>query len=494
MKNNRLFIIPILTIGMLFTNCNNNGDELTRLRDQVIALQSELDDAKKARTNAEATVTDLRAQVASLTVDKSQTDLVSTLPHIHINTAGKTIVDEPKIPASFEIRTATEVLERHNIGIELRGATSQTIFEKKSYGFETWDEKGGDLNVELAGYPKEEDWILHGPYSDKTLIRNVLIYGLSNVIGRYATRTSFYSLTINEDYKGTYVLMEKIKRDKNRVNIKKVDQDDITGGYIIKIDKSNGDEEKFVSDIGWLSKYSPSGVQRNEQTNKTIRFLYEYPNADDINKEEKEYLQGYIEDFENALASKEYKDPQNGYRNYIDVDSFVDFFILNEFSKNIDAYRISTYMYKENNNGKLFMGPIWDFNLSFGNADYCEGWATQGWVYQFNSICSNHSLLVPFWWGRLISDPFFAKKIQDRWQELRADEFSTDSLMERIDGYQSYLEGHDALRKNFSRWQIIGKYIWPNYFIGNSYDDEYDYLKNWISSRLDWLDYAIGNL
>lgn len=426
--------------------------------------------------------------------EEEHTKIISTLPHIYVDTDGKRIVDEPKVPASFEIREHAEVQERYNIGIELRGASSQRLFDKKSYGFETWDEEGKDLNVELAGYPKEEDWILHGPYSDKTLIRNVLIYDLSNAIGRYATRTSFYNLTINEDYKGTYVLMEKIKRDKNRVNIKKVDEDDITGGYIIKIDKSNRDEEKFESEIGWLSKYNPFGFERNDETSTAIRFLYEYPDADDITKEEKEYLQGYIEDFESALASDEYKNPENGYRNYIDVDSFVDFLILNEFSKNIDAYRISTYMYKENKDGKLFMGPIWDFNLAFGNADYCEGWSTQGWVYQFNSICSNDSLLVPFWWGRLVSDPFFIKKIQDRWQELRADEFSTDSIIERIDGYHSHLEEHKALRKNFSRWKILGRYIWPNYFIGNNYNEEYRYLENWIRSRLDWLDFAIESL
>ncbi|MCY4562596.1 MAG: CotH kinase family protein, partial [Flavobacteriaceae bacterium] len=126
-------------------------------------------------------------------------DEVSSFPHIYIDTDGKTIIDEPKISATLEIKKNQEVIEQHHIGIELRGATSQQLFEKKSYGLETWDQEGSDLNVELGGYPEEEDWILHGPYSDKTLIRNVLIYQLSNAIGRYATRTSFYELTINGD-------------------------------------------------------------------------------------------------------------------------------------------------------------------------------------------------------------------------------------------------------------------------------------------------------
>ena len=152
----------------------------------------------------------------------------STLPLIRINTRGNPIVDEPKIAGSFDILEDDVVIEAHQIGIEIRGSSSQ-MFDKKSYGFETWDENGEDLNVELAGFPEEEDWILYGPYSDKSLLRNVLIYELSNKMGQYASRTAFYELEINEVFLGTYVLMEKIKRDKNRVDISKNKEEDITG-------------------------------------------------------------------------------------------------------------------------------------------------------------------------------------------------------------------------------------------------------------------------
>ena len=149
----------------------------------------------------------------------------STLPLIRINTRGNPIVDEPKIAGSFDILEDDVVIEAHQIGIEIRGSSSQ-MFDKKSYGFETWDENGEDLNVELAGFPEEEDWILYGPYSDKSLLRNVLIYELSNKMGQYASRTAFYELEINEVFLGTYVLMEKIKRDKNRVDISKNKEED----------------------------------------------------------------------------------------------------------------------------------------------------------------------------------------------------------------------------------------------------------------------------
>jgi len=174
------------------------------------------------------------------------------LPNIQINTYSAEIVDEPKIKGYLEIYQGDDKIEEHNIGIEIRGSSSQ-FFDKKSYGFETWDEEGEDLNVSLAGYPEEEDWILYGPYSDKSLIRNVLIYNLSNQIGRYATKTKLYNLTINNEFLGVYVLMEKIKRDKNRVDISKNKSEDISGGYIIKIDKPTGDGDSFNSDIAFMS-------------------------------------------------------------------------------------------------------------------------------------------------------------------------------------------------------------------------------------------------
>ena len=180
------------------------------------------------------------------------------LPTIKIDTNGEEIVDEPKIPAEFQIFQENIVLEEHNIGIEIRGSSSQ-FFDKKSYGFETWDENNEDLNVPLAGFPKEEDWILYGPYSDKSLIRNVLIYKLSNLMNRYATKTKFYNLEINDEFLGVYVLMEKIKRDKNRVDISKNKAEDISGGYIIKIDKITGDGDSLNSNIAFMSEYTPAG-------------------------------------------------------------------------------------------------------------------------------------------------------------------------------------------------------------------------------------------
>ena len=150
----------------------------------------------------------------------------SLLFQFSINTLGGEIVDEPKIASALTIIKGDSTYYAGNIGIEIRGESSQ-MFDKKSYGFETWDENYEDKDVSLIGFPEEEDWILYGPFSDKSLIRNKLIYSLSNLMGMYASKTEFCELTINNDYKGVYVFMEKIKRDKNRINIEKLTKADI---------------------------------------------------------------------------------------------------------------------------------------------------------------------------------------------------------------------------------------------------------------------------
>ena len=322
--------------------------------------------------------------------DKKEDDPFSTsgdqllLPRIEITTEA-TIVDEPKIPAEMKIISDQYPIESQQIGIEFRGSSSQ-MFPKKSYGFETWTNDNQDMDISIGGYPEEEDWILYAPYTDKSLVRNVIIYELSNNIGRYATKTSFYELFINEDYKGVYVLMEKIKRDKNRVAISKNNDADISGGYIIKIDKPTGDGGNYNSYNSFESKIDDNGK---------IFFLYEYPDEDDIASDQREYIQQYVHDFESSLYSESFLDPEAGYKNYIDFESLIDFFLLNEISKNIDGYRLSTFMYKEKG-GKLTLGPIWDFNLAFGNANYCEGQKPQGWVYQFNDVCPDRIWIINF--------------------------------------------------------------------------------------------------
>ena len=417
------------------------------------------------------------------------------LTQVEVNTNNGTIVDEPKINAMMTISQNDVVSYDGAIGIEIRGASSQS-FPKKSYGFETRDENNEDLDVSLLEFPEEEDWIFYGPYSDKSLVRNMLIYDLSRDISMYASRTKFVELSINDSKQGLYVFMEKLKRDANRININKLKDDensgeDVTGGYILKIDKTAGTNlgEGYNTSNSFTSTFAPPSAAINQK----IHFLYDYPDAEDITNEQKSYISTYVSGFENALAADTYADPTVGYQSYIDMDSFIDFFLLNELSNNVDGYRLSTFMHKDKN-GKLKMGPIWDFNLAFGNADYCSGGETNVWAYKFNERCSSDFWQIPFWWKRLLEDPTFVAQLKNRWNNLRGSTFSEGYIMSKIDTYNSTLIKAGAIDTNFSKWNILGTYIWPNNFVGTNYDEEENYLKNWITDRLSWLDSNINSL
>jgi hypothetical protein len=199
-------------------------------------------------------------------------------------------------------------------------------------------------------------------------------------------------------------------------------------------------------------------------------------------------------EFENTLAGDDFADPVNGYAKYIDVDSFVDFFLINEATKNVDGLRLSTFFYKQRDSdgGKLVMGPIWDFNLGFGNADYCTEGNPQGFVLDFNSICSGDDWLIPFWWERLFEDEVFSERVAQRWNELRAGVFDTDRITTYIDSVSSVLD--ESQQRNFQRWPVLNEYVWPNYFVGATYQEEVNWLKNWVVQRMDWLDLAIAGI
>lgn len=413
------------------------------------------------------------------------------LPQVSIITNGVEIVDEPKIKAEMVV-SVDEVIDFSGvIGIEIRGSSSQ-MFPKKQYGVETRDATGEGINVSILGFPEEEDWILYAPYSDKALIRNVLIYDLSRDIDRYASRVKFVEVSINGLYNGLYVLMEKLKRDVNRIDLNKLKIDensgeDLTGGYILKIDKASGsDETLYTSTNSIMSKYAPN----NALSGQKIYFNFDTPDEEDITSEQKDYITNYMNSFEVALAGDNYTDLNEGYSKYIDTNSFIDFFLLNELSNNVDGYRLSTWLTKDKND-KLKMGPIWDFNLAFGNANYCSGGETNVWAYKFNERCSYDFWQVPFWWDRLLSDPAFVIQVQARWQQLRSGVFSNQAILNKIDAYTELLNASGAAEANFEKWPVLNEYVWPNNYVGNSYPAEINFIKNWLDQRLLWLDTEI---
>jgi len=426
-----------------------------------------------------------------LTSQTAQAQDESKLPLVVIETYGDTIRDNPKIISWLKVIDNGSGLGNNQFqpgtdyegyaGIEIRGQSSQ-MFPKKSYSIEIRNGMVGDSSVDLLGMPAESDWVLYAPYSDKTMLRNALTYYLGRRMGNWQPRYRFCEVYLNGEYNGVYMLMENIKRDSNRVNVNKlkpeeISGDDLTGGYIVKVDKMEG-----VSQDGYF-QITPAIHYKNS---KNYNFTYVYPKYNEIVPNQKSYIKGYLTDAENSLNGGSFTDPMAGYRKYLDVRSFVDFQIIQELTNNVDGYRLSTYFYKDKDSkgGKLHAGPLWDFDLSYGNEDYTDfNLQTDIWLY--SKFGDEYGGRI-HWWARMMEDLSYRSVFISRWKELRKKAFSTDSVMLFLDNTIESLG--EAIDRNFEKWPIIGEYVWPNYFIGNSYEEEVNYLKRWLTERLDWID------
>ncbi len=414
-------------------------------------------------------------QVGDLTFDQ--------VPVLIIDTLGQSILDDAKIEAWLEavrdhdgtlgdLDTAARSFEGP-IGIELHG-TSSAGYEKTGYRFETRDSVDGDLDFPLLGLPSESDWVLHGPYSDKTFVRNALAYALGRQVaadrGGYEPRTAFLELILNDDYRGIYVMVERVKRSEDRLNLDvpahTAEAGDITGGYIVKIDQGRS--------TGWTSALGTA-------------IDYAYPRDEDISPEQDAYLQAYFDNFQAMLVSEGWDDPTTGYEAWIDVESFLDHWLVNELTHNIDAYRLSAYLHKKSDTagGKLHAGPVWDFDRAWGNVNYCDSYNTHGWIIDDLGNCGC-SYQFPGWWTRLLEDPAYQDRLRCRWEQLRAGVLADDALLATMDTLTDEVD-HVQSRDN-GRWNTIGVNISPNYYVGETWQDELDWMQSWIVARTGWMD------
>jgi hypothetical protein len=413
----------------------------------------------------------------------------SDLPIIVINTHQQVIMDSPKIVADMGIiykglgvrNALTDKYTNYKgkIGIELRGSSSM-MFPKKSYSLSTQDSTGASLNVSLLGMPADDDWVLLAAYSDKAILRNALTYGLARAAGGYASRSYYCEVVLDGVYQGVYTFLEKIKPGTSRVAITKLKATDntgdaVTGGYILKLDKATGSPS-----ASWLSKYKNPA----DTTENNTLFQVDYPKLADITTQQRTYIEAYSDSFETALSSVPFADARHGYRHYLNPASFIDYFLLTELCHNVDGYKFSAYFYKDraSKGGKLTMGPIWDYDLAWGNVNYCAGDSTAGWVYN-NEECSGH---IPFWWHQLLTDTTFTRELHARWVGLRRTVLSEDSLDQRIDANAAQLQESQA--RNYVAWPILGTYVWPEPFVFTTYQQEVGYVKSWLHNRLIWMD------
>lgn len=416
----------------------------------------------------------------------------SNLPIVIIDTEnGAPIVDDPKVTAHLSVihdasKTTNLVTDFPNIyngnmGIEIRGNTSAN-YPQKPYAFELKDELGENINAPLLDMPEENDWIFLSNYNDKVMMRNNLTYHLFREMGHYAPRTKYCEVVLNGKYEGIYVMTEKIKQDDNRVDIanlrpEEIEGDDVSGGYIFKVDNFESDGSD-----SWLGSFTPERVPENE-----VRFVYHDPRASKIVPEQKEYLQAYVNGFETALFGNNFAEPSTGYRAFVNVESFIDYLIISELSRNVDAYKKSKYYFKDKDSkgGLLNSGPVWDYDWAYKNINGSQqsgsGWSHVSFEWMWPTPNG--------WIERMLKDPWFEQKWANRYHELRKTILSEEYLFNFIDQQHDILA--EAQDRHFQRWKILGINVGapegnepqPDTFAG-----EVTKFKQWLSIRLFWLD------
>ncbi len=419
----------------------------------------------------------------------------SNLPIVIINTNGVPIQDEPSINATMGIiyngvgvtNSVTDTPNNYNgnIFIEYRGNYSQTL-PQKPYKIETIDAANAELDVSILGMPEEHDWVLIANYNDKVFMRNTLAYSLFTDMGHYASRHQFCEVVVNGSYQGVYILMESLKRDNNRIDIAKLDPDEnsglnLTGGYILKNDY-------WETNDSWLLNFHPI-----DHPELDVHLVYEYPKPDDISPQQQTYIQDFINDFETALYSSDFASTTTGYRNFIDTNSFIDYFIINELSRNNDGFKKSSFFHKDKDSStstaKLKAGPVWDFDWAWKNINECSIFSAtdgSGWAHLVNDCNPDNN--SPGWYVRLLQDPSFQNELGCRWNELRATILDETALTNYIDATAVVLQNAQA--RHFERWGNLGLNTGAPEVDAdpNTFDGQINKFKNWISLRLDWLD------
>lgn len=403
--------------------------------------------------------------------DPSELDFSSNLPVIVVNTFGTTVHHDARAFTRIDVFEPGEDGRTTVVGAPsmtapgaIRTRGSSTLYRlKKQYRLELHDETGDDVAIPLLGLPADSDWVLYGPFNyDRSHIRNPLALELARRVhrGRWSPRTRFCEVFVNqgngrlrpEHYNGLYVLIEKIKRGKHRVDVEKQGGKkgrlDPSGGYIFKIDRLGPGEKGFSA-----------GGQKLQ---------YVYPKERSITDPQRKWLKDHIDAFGRALNGENFADPKTGYPAFIDVDEWIRFHVFQEFTRNPDGFKLSTYLHKPRG-GKIRMGPHWDFDRVFrthddptwvGRAADTHGWSRNGYYG---------------WWGVLFRDPAFRARYREIGRGLLANELSVENVHALIDELAGRIT--EAAERNHRRWPIVPPGEWEN---------DIRALKKWIADRHAW--------
>lgn len=369
------------------------------------------------------------------------------LPVVYINTEGYIPVTskDEYLNATF---TLTEDIETRAAGdswtstIKIKGRGNSTWnLAKKPYKIK-FDDK-----VSVLGEPKAKSWLLLANHTDKTLIRNATAFHMGyNSNLPYTTRYHFVELFLNDVYMGNYQLCEDKDVGKNRINLS-------DNGYLLEIDAKAAAED-ITFKISSISQ--PINIKEPEIEKGSDAY---------------NFIKDYLKEVESALYGENFADPESGYAKYMDVETFVDWYLINEISKNNDAIFFSSCYMTYEPGEKLCMGPLWDFDIAFGNCNYNNNNSPEGfWIKQVS------------WYSRLFEDSNFVKKVKERFNHFYS---IKDDIYNKVNENADYLKY--SIIENNSKWNVLYQDSWPNHGIWGSYNNEIQYMKRWIEARMEWL-------
>lgn len=387
------------------------------------------------------------------------------------------------------------------IALRYRGNTSFGNSDKKPYAFQTLeknvlpDNGGKKKKVKILGMPKDNKWGFIAPWCDETMFRDVLSFELGRPWFEWVPRARMCEVILDGTYYGVYVICERVSKGSGRLNLNdpgEVDGD-LTGDYHISVD--HGYDPHFVS------TYHPWQSMDGSQVAWNFNVKYEYGDPEDDEFDElpagaREALQNEVKKMEDSFMADDWNAADGGYRQRIDVQSFIDYMLATELAMNIDGYRLSTHLYKHaekrlENEGidPRWKLTLWDFNIAWGNANYYDGEKTDCWQYEMNTKYTWDDCPVPFYWYRMLQDENYVSALKDRWQQYRNSNHSDERLMHTVDSLANLIKIGGAAERNERAWGMFSRTdIWPMPYYPSSYDDAVSYMKNWINKRLQFLD------
>lgn len=374
------------------------------------------------------------------------------LPAIYLSTDGKPIESkEDYITGSIKITSGFEGTVVYEGVTEVKGRGNSTWWmPKKPYRIKL------DKKAALLGMPADKSWALLANYGDQSLLRNEIAFEVSRRLDiGYTPRQQYVELFLNGEFMGNYTLTEHIKEGIDRVAI-----DEKNGGFILE-----GDGYAYSEPVHFI-------------TDQNMPITVKFPDEDDITPAQLEYITKYVGTFENSLF-KIGDQANSNYQDYFDLPSFVNYYLANEICGNSDLLW-SMRMYKKSSlDPKIYVGPVWDFDLGFNNDKRL------GDSQEVMMMDKAHEPRA--WMNKLMVDPSFKKMVRSRWKEVKS---KLESMPEYID--QRAKKISYSQKYNFKRWDVLGMNINQSWFVAATHQEYVGFVRDFLSKRITWLDGVIN--